>query len=74
MNDEEVIHKVNTFVKSRGSQEPLTPGEGPLGKMSETPLAKEIEALLAKEDLDEKERGRLDELLAEIDKRQKGGA
>lgn len=70
-NEEEVIYEVNQFIKSRGKS-PDTPGGGPMGKMSDTPLATEIQGLLAKESLTAEESKRLDEILEEVNKKVSG--
>ncbi len=65
LNDEEVIMKVKEFAKDR-KDPPKTPGSGPVNKATETPLAEEIKALLAKDELTDEDKKRLDELLEEV--------
>lgn len=66
LNDEEIILKVKDFVKDK-KKTPETPGPGPGGRSSETPLAEEIKSLLAKKTLTTEDNKRLDELLEEVD-------
>lgn len=74
LNDDEVIYQVTQFTKKRGATAtPETPGAGPQGKMTTTPLAQEVQQLLAKENLNADEQKRLDEILVEIEQQQTGG-
>jgi len=70
-DDEEIIYEVKQLAKTRGSTEDInTPGSGPKGKMTSTPLAQEVQTLLAKENLTAEENERLDQILEEIEQKQ----
>jgi len=72
-DDEEVIYEIQKLAKTRGSSEDLnTPGSGPKSKMKATPLAQEIQTILAKENLTAEENTRLNEILAQIEQEKSG--
>ena len=68
LNDDEVVLKVKDFVKDK-KKVPNTPGPSNQTKMTDTPIAQEIQALLAKKTLTDEDNKRLDTLIEEIDKR-----
>lgn len=64
-NDEEVIYAVMKFTKDKkANEDKSTPGPGPGGRKTTTPIGEEVKALLAKKSMTTEERARLDELLA----------
>lgn len=63
LTTEEVIIKVKEFV-AKSKTRVTTPGPGPKTRQTDTPLGKEVEALLSKKELTEDDQKRLDELIA----------
>lgn len=73
LNDDEVIHKLQTLSKERKKNPPVnTPGPGPSSRTTGMTLVDRIKALTSKEHLNADDKKELNDLLIEADKARSG--